>query len=415
MSLEVDQAKYQTNRYFIQNPKYFEQLIFITSKDHIRGLPVSLQHSYKHLALWINSLLPQLDGYKMSTKIHWIFNDMVEFPRCLTCNQEIKKDVSINKQYNKYCSIDCAGKSEIRKQHQIATCLDRYGVTNGGGSREAQLKIRKKYFYDGYYFDSSPEIAFYIWLVDNNIKFEYHPNEFIHYVFNGKQKIYQPDFKVDGQLIELKGGQFLNQDGTWQCPYDKTKNSEFEFKHQVIMNHQVKIMYFDDYKQYLRYVESKYGVNYLTQFRCQSSKRKQIIHKCQPITITNNNLEYNQYYKNNQKLYLELKSLIEQNPRSYVAKLNGIMNQNGRQKNLQYYHLTKWINSSLPILSDPVYKMSTKCYWIIYGLTNFPVCQLCHSSENYKNKNIRSFQDGYKDFCSVSCGTKYANLYIKVK
>jgi len=51
--------------------------------------------------------------------------------------------------------------------------------------------------YDNNTFDSAPEVAFYIWLKDNNKHFIYHPNEFLSYDFNGVTYRYFPDFKVD--------------------------------------------------------------------------------------------------------------------------------------------------------------------------------------------------------------------------
>jgi len=37
-------------------------------------------------------------------------------------------------------------------------------------------KMRRKYLYDNIMFDSSPEIAYYIWLKDHDIEFIFHPN-----------------------------------------------------------------------------------------------------------------------------------------------------------------------------------------------------------------------------------------------
>ena len=48
----------------------------------------------------------------------------------------------------------------------------------------------------------------------------------------------------------------------------------------------------------------------------------------------------------------------------------------------KYKHLVKWIDDNLPLLSNGTFKYSyaTKCYWIIYGLTHFPICPVCKSS-----------------------------------
>ena len=54
-----------------------------------------------------------------------------------------------------------------------------------------------------------PELAYYIWLKDNNIQFEYQPNKVFFYEFKGQTCRYEPDFFVDGEYVELKGRSFL--------------------------------------------------------------------------------------------------------------------------------------------------------------------------------------------------------------
>lgn len=39
-------------------------------------------------------------------------------------------------------------------------------------------------------FDSKPELAFYIWLKDNGIEFEFHPNISFIYEYAGKRHVY---------------------------------------------------------------------------------------------------------------------------------------------------------------------------------------------------------------------------------
>ena len=56
--------------------------------------------------------------------------------------------------------------------------LQKYGVDNPWKSHDIQKRIRKRYIYNGISFDSSPEIAYYVFLTDHKIKFTYHPNKF---------------------------------------------------------------------------------------------------------------------------------------------------------------------------------------------------------------------------------------------
>lgn len=76
-----------------------------------------------------------------------------------------------------------------------------------------------------------------------------------------------PDFKVEDQLVELKGSQFLKEDGSWKNPYDKSQDGLFEAKHQCLLKNSVKIIYTDEYMNYVKYVEEKYGKDYLKQFK----------------------------------------------------------------------------------------------------------------------------------------------------
>lgn len=42
--------------------------------------------------------------------------------------------------------------------------------------------------------------------------------------------------------------------------------------------------------------------------------------------------------------------------------------------------LGNWVNDSVPLLHDAVYKMSTKVNWILSGRTEFPICSQCKKS-----------------------------------
>ena len=86
-------------------------------------------------------------------------------------------------------------------------------------------------------------------------------------LFNNEEHQYWPDFLVDGQLFELKGDQFLKEDGTWQNPYDHSLDALYEAKHQCAITNNVKILYYKDYKKYLDYIKQKYGKDYLRQFK----------------------------------------------------------------------------------------------------------------------------------------------------
>lgn len=64
--------------------------------------------------------------------------------------------------------------------------------------------------------------------------------------------------------------------------------------------------------------------------------------------------------------------------------------------------IIEWINNQTPLLSDKFYKLSTKIYWILNGITEFPKCKICGKDEHYKKINISS-HNKYKDHCSLKC------------
>lgn len=122
------------------------------------------------------------------------------------------------------------------------------------------LKNKKKYTFKNIKFDSVPELAYYIWLSDNNISFEYQPNISFEYEYDGKTHIYYPDFKVNEEYIELKGSHFF-ENGKMINPYDRTQDGLYAAKHQCMIKNNIKII--TDYNQYEDYVNKKYTKDFI--------------------------------------------------------------------------------------------------------------------------------------------------------
>lgn len=141
--------------------------------------------------------------------------------------------------------------------------------------KEKMLSIRKaqaqKYNYENISFDSSIELAFYIYCKDRDIDIKKCESGF-EYLHNNQKHLYIPDFEVNNQLIELKGSQFLKEDNTWGNPFDSSLDELYEAKHQCALKNNVKILYTKDYQKYLDYIDEKYGKNYLNQFRNKKEK-----------------------------------------------------------------------------------------------------------------------------------------------
>lgn len=159
--------------------------------------------------------------------------------------------------------VDWPQQNEDVRKKTYDTCFNKYGYPIAMQNPEIRNKARSKYFYDERWFDSAPEIAYYIWLKDNNIQFEYHPNVCFQYEHDGKIHNYQPDFLVERQYIEIKGDHFFKEDGTMQNPYDLSQSSTLEAKHQCMLKNNVKIMKSNEYSKYIKYVKMNYGISFI--------------------------------------------------------------------------------------------------------------------------------------------------------
>ena len=136
----------------------------------------------------------------------------------------------------------------------------------------------KKIIYYGLSFDSIPEFCVYKFCLDffipiirnHNIDFKY---------LDSKGKIHSvyPDFIINGRYVEVKGGMFYKQDGTWFKPWKDPNwsDEEYEFecdnverKRQCLINNGVLILKDHDpfILQCVNYVLETYGLNYIDNF-----------------------------------------------------------------------------------------------------------------------------------------------------
>lgn len=160
-----------------------------------------------------------------------------------------KQKLSIRKHYG----VDYPLQNEEIKNKVLMTNIKRYGGASPLCSHEIRSKARAKYFYDNLFFDSGAELAYYLWLKDNNVEFEYHPKPISYVDCDGVKRKYFPDFLVEGKLVELKG------DLWWE-------NASKE-KKETIEKCTSKILFKKDYKQYLEYVREKYGKDFLKEHK----------------------------------------------------------------------------------------------------------------------------------------------------
>jgi hypothetical protein len=146
-------------------------------------------------------------------------------------------------------------RNPMHNPETIQKVIDKYG----------RIGSVKGYLYQGTHFDSSWELAFFIWLTDNKKQFMYHPSISLEYVGDdNKPHLYYPDFLVEGKFFELKGSQFFNEK---EEPFNMYTQKFWWEKYRALQENGVVILRQADVKEYLEYVKNKYGIGYLKQFK----------------------------------------------------------------------------------------------------------------------------------------------------
>ena len=146
------------------------------------------------------------------------------------------------------------------------TMLELYGVENPAQSDIIRRRSYNRLTYDNMQFDSKWELAIWIYANDKGIPIEREPVR-LEYEYDGSLHYYFPDFRLNGELVEIKGDHFFNPDGTMCNPYDHSMDGLFEAKHQCGLRNGVKFINNDDMKVYLDYIDNTYTKGYLDLFR----------------------------------------------------------------------------------------------------------------------------------------------------
>ena len=133
-----------------------------------------------------------------------------------------------------------------------------------------RLKRYNRYNYYGIFFDSSWELAVWIYCIDHNINIIREPCYFI-YKYSVKNKIYKknyyPDFMIDGKLVEIKGDYFFNDIGKMIDVFDRDNDYVLEAKHRCGLQNGVLFWTKKDIVKYIDYVKITYSKDYLNKFR----------------------------------------------------------------------------------------------------------------------------------------------------
>ena len=176
-----------------------------------------------------------------------------------------ENEAEIHEKMQKTC-LERYGDPFYHNQEQAnKTRLEKYGVENFFQIKEIHEKAIQnnrftpnKYFYQNEFFDSFPELCFYLYHIINHIEIIREPIE-LNYEFEGKLYHYYPDFKVGDSIYEIKGDQFLAEDGSWCNPFKHSQDELFKAKYICAVENNIKILYEKDYIKYINwFYESDY-------------------------------------------------------------------------------------------------------------------------------------------------------------
>lgn len=167
---------------------------------------------------------------------------------CVYAAEEIRDRIKLTCQERYGCDYAMQNEQILAKANN--TMLEKYGVMNYAQTREFHLVAHHRYKYENETFDSFPELCVYLYCLDNNINVERHPCSLSY--FDGQiMHKYFPDFRIDNELVEIKGEQFLAEDGAWCCPFDHELDYIAKAKYECAIANSVKILYTKDYQQYV--------------------------------------------------------------------------------------------------------------------------------------------------------------------
>ena len=177
-------------------------------------------------------------------------------------NPEVKEN--IKKIHLKNLGFEYPAQSKVVYDKMKETFRNHYGVDNPAQSPEIRSKMVSKYYYDKIYFDSSWELGYYIWLTDNNVKFEFHPTKSFDYIFENKQHKYFPDFIIDDLIFDVKSDYLLKK--------MQIENTLDNAKYKCMIEHNAIILDSKYIKFVFHYLNNVYGRNYLKQYKVKNEK-----------------------------------------------------------------------------------------------------------------------------------------------
>ena len=163
----------------------------------------------------------------------------------------------VNVEKGKLTKLKKYGDPNYNNRQQFKqTCAERFGVPR---------PPTFKYEFQNEKFDSSWELAFWIFYKDHGALIEHEPIA-LEYIYNDEVHHYSPDFRIDNVLYEIKGSQFFDN-GKMVCPFDRSLDDAYDAKYQCMIKNNVVIISNDTIMPYLDYVNSTYTSDFLSLFK----------------------------------------------------------------------------------------------------------------------------------------------------
>lgn len=187
------------------------------------------------------------DAYKQKVIENYIKNNKQKYGTEWTSNLNVVRQ-----------KISDTVKSEDCQEKTKQTSLEKYNVPHHTQSRHYIENAKKKYLYNNVYFDSSWELALYIYAIDNKIPIIREPCTLSYIDDNNKKRYYIPDFLFNNELVEIKGDQFFDNNNNLINMY--TKKIEIA-KLKCINDNNVKLLRYTDIKYAIDYCIDKYNSN----------------------------------------------------------------------------------------------------------------------------------------------------------
>lgn len=235
--------------------------------------PQVSQYMQKYLTPNECKYLSNIFGRNLSEKIYCIIKDIKEQPKCI-CGKPLKF-LSQKQGYQKYCSDICILKDikipkDSKTERNETLKKDHNSQTFGKYLQSLEVQEKRKapfnyakYDFHGELFDSSWELAYWIYNKDmgSNIK---RNHKGFNFTENGKTRKFYPDFCCNGSIVEIKGDQFKEL----KC---------WKLKEEICKKENIKVVYSSELTPMFDYIYKKYGKNYLKQFQIKKDSKRKII------------------------------------------------------------------------------------------------------------------------------------------